>query len=143
MNFHIVACGGSVMHQLTIQLKRLGHSVSGSDDEIFEPALSNLKSHDLLPNEMGWNADRINKNLDAVIVGMHAHNDNPEWLKAKELGLKIYSYPEFIYEQSKTKIRVAIAGSHGKTTITGMVMHALKQNNKAFDYLVGAKARWI
>ncbi len=139
MNFHIVACGGSVMHQLTIQLKRLGHSVSGSDDEIFEPALTNLKVHNLLPNEMGWNADRINEKLDAVIVGMHAHKDNPEWLRAKELGLKIYSYPEFIYEHSKNKIRVAIAGSHGKTTITGMVMHVLKQNNKAFDFLVGAK----
>ena len=88
---------------------------------------------------MGWNADRITKNLDAVIVGMHAHADNPEWLKAKDLGLKIYSYPEFIYEHSKNKTRVAIAGSHGKTTITGMVMHVLKQNNKAFDFLVGAK----
>ncbi len=139
MNFHIVACGGSVMHQLTIQLKRLGHHVTGSDDEIFEPALSNLKVHNLLPEEMGWNAERITKNLDAVIVGMHAHADNPEWLKAKDLGLKIYSYPEFIYEHSKNKTRVAIAGSHGKTTITGMVMHVLKQNNKAFDFLVGAK----
>ncbi|MFM2047626.1 MAG: hypothetical protein RI955_172 [Bacteroidota bacterium] len=139
MRYHIIACGGSIMHQLTIQLKLKGNIVTGSDDEIFEPALSNLKKHDLLPNEMGWNADRITNDIDVVIVGMHAHADNPEWMKAKELGLKIYSYPEFIYEHSKNKQRICIAGSHGKTTITGMVMHVLKENKIDFDFLVGAK----
>ncbi|MEY4875998.1 MAG: hypothetical protein RL708_1147 [Bacteroidota bacterium] len=139
MRYHIIACGGSIMHQLTIQLKLKGNIVTGSDDEIFEPALSNLKKHDLLPTEMGWNADRITNDIDVVIVGMHAHADNPEWTKAKELGLKIYSYPEFIYEHSKNKQRICIAGSHGKTTITGMVMHVLKENKIDFDFLVGAK----
>ncbi|MEN9523867.1 MAG: hypothetical protein RL065_2244 [Bacteroidota bacterium] len=139
MRFHIIACGGSIMHQLTIQLKLKGNIVTGSDDEIFEPALSNLKKHDLLPNEMGWDANRISNEIDVVIVGMHAHADNPEWSKAKELGLKIFSYPEFIYEHSKNKKRICVAGSHGKTTITGMIMHVLKENKIDFDFLVGAK----
>jgi UDP-N-acetylmuramate: L-alanyl-gamma-D-glutamyl-meso-diaminopimelate ligase len=139
MKYHIIACGGSIMHQLTIQLARLGNEVSGSDDEIFEPALSNLQKHGLLPATQGWDANRIDASIDAIIVGMHAKSDNPELLKAKELGIKLYSYPEFIYEHSKNKKRVAIAGSHGKTSTTAMVMHVLKSNGVAFDYLVGAK----
>ncbi len=139
MYIHFIAIGGSVMHQLAIALKLKGYDVAGSDDEIFEPAKSNLKRYKLLPEEIGWYPEKINKDISAVILGMHAKNDNPELQKAKELGLKIYSFPEYIYEESKTKTRVAVGGSHGKTSTTAMIMHVLKNAEKDFDYLVGAR----
>jgi UDP-N-acetylmuramate: L-alanyl-gamma-D-glutamyl-meso-diaminopimelate ligase len=139
MNVHFIAIGGSVMHQLAISLKKKGYRVTGSDDEIFEPARTNLDNEQLMPGQMGWHPDRITADIDAVILGMHAKEDNPELQKAKELGLKIYSFPEYIYNESRTKIRVAIGGSHGKTSTTAMVMHALRKAGKSFDYLVGAK----
>ncbi|MEV4883584.1 peptidoglycan synthetase [Chitinophaga ginsengisegetis] len=136
---HFIAIGGSVMHQLAIALKNKGYQVTGSDDEIFEPALSNLQQAGILPASMGWDPARITPDLDAVILGMHARDDNPELIKARELQLKIYSFPEYIYQESKNKTRVAIGGSHGKTTTTAMVMHALQVNHQSFDYLVGAR----
>ncbi|ANI89512.1 peptidoglycan synthetase [Arachidicoccus ginsenosidimutans] len=139
MHIHFISIGGSVMHQLAIALHKKGNEVTGSDDEIFEPAKSNLEKEGLLPKQIGWNADNINVSIDAVILGMHAKEDNPELLKAKELGLKIYSFPEYIYEESKNKKRIAIGGSHGKTTTTAMLMHVLKKNHLDFDYLVGAR----
>ncbi len=126
------------MHQLAIALKRKGYKITGSDDEIFEPAKTNLDNADILPGKMGWYAERITNNIDAVILGMHAKDDNPELQKAKDVGLKIYSFPEYIYEESKDKIRVAVGGSHGKTSTTAMIMHVLKNAGKDFDYLVGA-----
>ncbi len=143
-HIHFIAIGGSVMHQLAIALKRKGYDVAGSDDEIFEPAKSNLKRYNLLPEEIGWYPEKISKDINAVILGMHAKYDNPELQKAKELDLKIYSFPEYIYEESKTKTRVAVGGSHGKTSTTAMVMHVLKNAGKdpmaiGFDYLVGAR----
>ena len=139
MHVHFIAIGGSVMHQLAIALKRKGYKVTGSDDEIFEPAKTNLDNEDILPGKMGWNPERITDDIDAVILGMHAKDDNPELQKAKELGLKIYSFPEYIYQESKDKIRVAVGGSHGKTSTTAMIMHVLKNAGKDFDYLVGAR----
>ena len=139
MQVHFIAIGGSVMHQLAIALKRKGYAVTGSDDEIFEPARTNLEKESILPAETGWFPDKINSRIDAVILGMHARADNPELIKAKELGLTIYSFPEYIYEESRTKTRVAIGGSHGKTSTTAMVMHVLKKAGKDFDYLVGAR----
>src|SRR6185312_11082388 len=139
MKVHLIATGGSAMHNLAIALHQKGIQVTGSDDEIFDPAKSNLKKHGLLPPTEGWDVNRITPDLDAVILGMHARVDNPELLKAQELGLKIYSYPEYIYEQSKDKLRVVIGGSHGKTTITSMILHVLQQTGKDFDYLVGAQ----
>jgi len=139
MHVHFIAIGGSVMHQLAITLKRKGYFVSGSDDEIFEPAKSNLEKENILPSETGWFPEKITKNIDAVILGMHAKDDNSELQKAKELGLKIYSFPEYIYQGSKDKIRVAVGGSHGKTSTTAMIMHVLKNAEKKFDYLVGAR----
>lgn len=136
---HFIAIGGSVMHQLAIALKNKGYQVTGSDDEIFEPALSNLQQAGILPASTGWNPARITPDLDAVILGMHARDDNPELIKARGLQLKIYSFPEYIYQESKNKTRVAIGGSHGKTTTTAMVMHALQLNHQSFDYLVGAR----
>lgn len=127
------------MHNLAIALKGKGYQITGSDDEIFEPSLSRLAQHGLLPDTIGWNPDRITSNLDAVVLGMHARLDNPELIRAKELGVKIYSYPEYLYEQTKDKTRVVIGGSHGKTTITSMVMHVLKHNGIDFDYMVGAQ----
>lgn len=127
------------MHQLAIALKRKGYQVTGTDDEIFEPAKSNLQREGLLPGSFGWNPGMITADLDAVILGMHAKADNPEIQKAKELGLKIYSFPEYIYQESRNKVRVAVGGSHGKTTTTSMIMHVLKQTGLLFDYLVGAK----
>lgn len=137
MKIHLIATGGAIMHNMAIALHKKGYEVSGSDDVIYEPALSRLKKYDLLP-EFGWNADRITPDIDIVILGMHAKADNPELLKAQELGLRIMSFPEFIYEQSKNKLRVVIAGSHGKTTVTAMVMHVLKNCGKEFDYAVGS-----
>ncbi len=139
MKVHFISIGGSVMHQLAIALKRKGYEVTGTDDEIFEPAKSNLEQEGLLPKEIGWNPDLITSNLDAVILGMHAKADNPEIAKAKELGLKIYSFPEYIYQESIQKKRIVVGGSHGKTTTTSMIMHVLKILHKDFDYLVGAK----
>lgn len=139
MKVHFISIGGSVMHQLAIALKKKGYDVTGSDDEIFEPALSNLKQADILPDIIGWNPDYIKPDLDAVILGMHARANNPELLRARDLGLPIYSFPEYIYQESIQKKRIIVGGSHGKTTTTSMIMHVLKEQNMAFDYLVGAK----
>jgi UDP-N-acetylmuramate: L-alanyl-gamma-D-glutamyl-meso-diaminopimelate ligase len=139
MQVHFIAIGGSVMHQLAIALKRKGYAVTGSDDEIFEPARANLEKESILPAATGWFPEKINEGIDAVILGMHARADNPELIKARELGLTIYSFPEYIYEESRTKTRVAIGGSHGKTSTTAMVMHVLKFAGRDFDYLVGAR----
>lgn len=126
------------MHNLAIALQLKGHTVSGSDDEIFEPAKSRLKEHGILPDAFGWDANRITTDIDAIILGMHARLDNPELLKAQELKLNIYSFPEYIYKNTIDKTRIAIAGSHGKTTITSMIMHVMHKCNKEFDYMVGA-----
>lgn len=139
MKIHIIAIGGSIMHNLAIDLKNNGHTVSGSDDEIHEPSYSKLKKNNLLPEKIGWFPEKITTDIDIIILGMHARSDNPELLKAQELNLKIYSYPEFIYQNSITKKRIVIGGSHGKTTITSMILHVLKKNQYLFDYLVGAQ----
>lgn len=136
---HFIAIGGSVMHNLAIALHRQGYQITGSDDEIYDPASSRLQKLGLLPAEIGWFPEKIHQGLDAVILGMHARKDNPELARAQELGIPIYSYPEYIYQQSQNKQRVVIAGSHGKTTITSMILHALRVNNRQFDYLVGAQ----
>jgi UDP-N-acetylmuramate: L-alanyl-gamma-D-glutamyl-meso-diaminopimelate ligase len=133
---HFIAIGGSAMHNLAIALKDKGYQVTGSDDAIFEPSRSRLEKKGILPQEMGWFPEKVTADIDAVILGMHAHQDNPELAKAKELGLKIYSYPEFLYEQSKNKTRVVIAGSHGKTTITSMILHVLNFHRKEVDFMV-------
>lgn len=138
MRIHLIAIGGAVMHNLALVLKKLGHRVSGSDDEIFEPAYSRLKQSDLLPAYTGWNPEIITRNIDIVILGMHAKKDNTELKKALDLRLKIRSFPEFMYENTKDKQRIVVAGSHGKTTTTAMIMHVLKQHNYSFDYLVGS-----
>lgn len=139
MNVHFIAIGGSIMHNLAISLRRNGHIVTGSDDEIFEPALTLLKNEGLLPDSIGWDAHRVHSGLDAVILGMHAKKDNPELLKAQELGIDIYSFPAFVAKQIHDKKRVVIGGSHGKTTTTGMIMHVLKACNVNFDYLIGSR----
>jgi len=139
MNVHFIAIGGAAMHNLAIDLVKKGYHVSGSDDEIFEPSKSRLAANGILPEQWGWFPNKINKELDAVILGMHALADNPELIRAQELGLKIYSYPEYLYEQCKNKLRVVIGGSHGKTSITSMVMHVLRFNCYDFDYMVGAQ----
>ena len=136
---HFISIGGSVMHNLAIELHLKGFIVTGSDDEIYEPSSSRLAQYDLLPAVTGWFPEKITSDLEAVILGMHARQDNPELAKAKELGIKVYSYPEYIFEQSQNKQRVVIAGSHGKTTITSMILHVLKYNNRNFNYLVGAQ----
>lgn len=139
MRIHLIAIGGSAMHNMAIALHLKGYQVSGSDDEIFEPSKSRLAKYGLLPTWMGWDASKINTDLDAIILGMHARADNPELLKAQELGLKIYSYPEYIYEQTKNKKRVVIGGSHGKTSITAMILHVLNELKIDNDYMVGAQ----
>jgi len=139
MRVHFIAIGGSAMHNLAIALHQKGYMVSGSDDVIFEPSKSRLDRYKLLPNDFGWFPEKITKDINAVILGMHAKEDNEELLKAQELGLKIYSYPEFLYEQSKNKTRVVIGGSHGKTTITAMILHVLQYHDKDVDYMVGAQ----
>lgn len=141
MKIHFIAIGGAVMHNLAIVLRRKGNTVTGSDDKINDPAKTNLEKEGLMPAKIGFDAANITPDLDAVILGMHARVDNPELLKAQELGIKIYSFPEYIYEVSKKKLRVVIAGSHGKTTITSMVMHVLKECGMNFDYMVGAKVK--
>jgi len=139
MNLHFIAIGGSAMHNLALALHQKGYKVTGSDDAIFEPSKSKLESAGIMPSEMGWFPNKIIGNLDAVILGMHAKKDNPELAKAIEMGIKIYSYPEFLFEQSKHKTRVVIGGSHGKTTITSMILHVLHYNNKEIDFMVGAQ----
>ena len=136
---HFIAIGGSAMHNLALALHNKGYQVTGSDDAIFEPSKSRLDKKGILPAEMGWFPEKITTDIEAVILGMHAKADNPELLKAQELGLKIYSYPEFLYEQSKNKTRVVIGGSHGKTTITSMILHVMHYHNIAVDYMVGAQ----
>ncbi|MCB0456944.1 MAG: peptidoglycan synthetase [Flavobacteriaceae bacterium] len=139
MKVHFIAIGGSAMHNLALALHHKGYQVTGSDDEIFEPSKGRLASKGLLPSSLGWFPEKLTSEIEAVILGMHAKADNPELLKAKELGLKIYSYPEFLYEQSKQKTRVVIGGSHGKTTITSMILHVMHYHNKEVDYMVGAQ----
>lgn len=139
MRIHFIAIGGAAMHNLAIALHKKGDIVTGSDDEIFNPSRARLATYGLLPESIGWNQNRISRELDAIILGMHARADNPELLKAKELGLKIYSYPEFLYEHAKSKTRIVIGGSHGKTTITAMVLHVLKQVGIETDYMLGAQ----
>ncbi|MBP6358589.1 MAG: peptidoglycan synthetase [Sediminibacterium sp.] len=139
MKVHFISIGGSVMHQLAIALQGKGYQVTGTDDEIFEPALTHLRDKGLLPSAFGWQPDLITSDLDAVILGMHAKADNPELIKAQELGLSIYSFPEYIFHESQQKKRVVVGGSHGKTTTTSMIMHVLKTCHQDFDYLVGAK----
>ena len=139
MRTHFIAIGGAAMHNLALALHNKGYKVTGSDDAIFEPSKSRLENKGLLPNEMGWFPEKITTDIDAIILGMHAKANNPELLKAQELGLKIYSYPEFLYEQSKDKTRVVIGGSHGKTTITSMILHVMHYHNVEVDYMVGAQ----
>lgn len=139
MRIHFIAIGGAAMHNLALALTEKKYIITGSDDEIFEPSKSRLEKAGLLPAAFGWFPEKIKPNLDAVILGMHARADNPELLRAQELGIKIFSYPEFLYEQTKNKIRVVIAGSHGKTTVTSMIMHVLKTSDIDFDYMVGAQ----
>jgi len=138
-HIHFIAIGGAVMHQLALALKRQGNIVTGSDDEINDPAKSNLAQAGILPEKSGWYPEKITDKTDAIVLGMHAKADNPELIAAKKLGIPIYSFPQYVYEVSKNKKRVVIAGSHGKTTITSTVMHILKKQNVKFDYLVGAK----
>ena len=138
-NVHFIAIGGSAMHNLAIALSRKGMHVTGSDDEIFEPSKSRLAKQGILPNTIGWNSENIHSELDAVILGMHAREDNPELLKAKELNIPIFSYPEYLYEQSKDKKRIVIGGSHGKTTITSMLLHVTNAMGMNVDYMVGAQ----
>ena len=129
MRIHLIAIGGSAMHNMALALHHKGFKVSGSDDAIFEPSKTRLDKHGLLPNEIGWFDEKITSDLDAIILGMHARIDNPELAKAKELEIPIFSYPEYIYEQSKNKKRVVIGGSHGKTSITAMILHVLQNLN--------------
>jgi UDP-N-acetylmuramate: L-alanyl-gamma-D-glutamyl-meso-diaminopimelate ligase len=139
MRIHFVAIGGAAMHNLAIALHLKGHEITGSDDEIFDPASTNLARHGLLPDRIGWNPDCISKELDCIVLGMHAREDNPELIRAKEIGVRIFSYPEFLYEQTQNKTRVVIGGSHGKTTVTSMILFVLKKMQMDFDYMVGAQ----
>jgi UDP-N-acetylmuramate: L-alanyl-gamma-D-glutamyl-meso-diaminopimelate ligase len=136
---HFIAIGGSAMHNLAIALHLKGYKVTGSDDEIFEPSKSRLAQHGLLPNEWGWFPELITHDLDAIILGMHARKDNPELIRALELGLKVYSYPEYLYGQTHNKKRLVVGGSHGKTTVTSMIMHVLRKLGKPYDFMVGAQ----
>jgi UDP-N-acetylmuramate: L-alanyl-gamma-D-glutamyl-meso-diaminopimelate ligase len=139
MKIHLIAIGGSAMHNMALALYQKGFEVTGSDDAIFSPSKERLAKYNLLPNELGWFANKITTDLDAIILGMHAREDNPELAKAKELNIPIYSYPEYIYQQSKHKKRVVIGGSHGKTSITAMILHVLQSLNIDCDYMVGAQ----
>ncbi|MFA8301094.1 MAG: UDP-N-acetylmuramate--L-alanine ligase [Hyphomicrobiales bacterium] len=141
MRIHFIAIGGSAMHNLAIALHIKGYQITGSDDHIFEPSRSRLKKYNLLPEKEGWYPEKITKDIDVVVVGMHAHKDNPELEKAIQLGIKTYSYPEFLYEQSRDKKRVVIGGSHGKTTTTSMILHILESSGIKFDYMVGAQLK--
>ena len=139
MNVHFIAIGGAAMHNLALALHNKGYNVTGSDDTIFDPSKSRLEAKGLLPESFGWFPEKITLDLDAIVLGMHAKADNPELQKAQELGLRIYSYPEFLYEQSKNKTRVVIGGSHGKTTITSMILHVMHYHDRDVDYMVGAQ----
>ena len=139
MKIHFIAIGGAIMHSLAIELHKIGHTVSGSDDCIYNPAKTNLEKHNLLPQKEGWNPEAIDNEIDLIILGMHAKKDNPELLKSNSLGLKVVSFPEFIYNYSKNKKRVVISGSHGKTTISSMIIHVLKHSKINCDFIVGAK----
>ncbi len=139
MHIHFIAIGGAAMHNLAIALHSKGYKVTGSDDEIFDPSRSRLEKLGLLPKQFGWFPEKINDQIDVIILGMHARKDNPELVRAQELGIKVYSYPEYLFEQCKNKKRVVIGGSHGKTTITSMIMHVLKTLDYKFDYMVGAQ----
>lgn len=141
MKVHFIAIGGSAMHNLAIALHLKGVDVTGSDDEIFDPARGRLQQYGLLPESEGWHPERIVPELDAIVLGMHARLDNPELIKAQQLGLKIYSYPEYLYEQSKDKLRIVVGGSHGKTTTTAMILHVLNYCNIEADYMVGAQLK--
>ena len=136
---HFIAIGGSAMHNLAIALHRKGYEVTGSDDEIFEPSRTRLKNEGILPEELGWHPEKLDDSYESVILGMHARIDNPELIRAQELGLKVYSYPEYLYEQSKDKTRIVIGGSHGKTTITSMILHVMKHAGVETDFMVGAQ----
>ena len=137
---HFIAIGGAAMHNLALAVaSKAGYQVTGSDDEIFEPALSHLRDAGLLPDEIGWHPERITPDLDAIILGMHAREDNPELVRARELGIKIYSFPEYLYEQTKDKIRIVVGGSHGKTTTTSMILYVLNRLGIEADYMVGAQ----
>ena len=137
---HFIAIGGAAMHNLALAVaSKEGYQVTGSDDEIFDPALTHLREAGLLPDEMGWHPERITKDIDAIILGMHAREDNPELVRARELGLKIYSFPEYLYEQTKGKIRIVVGGSHGKTTTTSMILYVLNRLGIEADYMVGAQ----
>lgn len=138
MEIHLIAIGGSIMHNLALCLHRAGHKVTGSDDVIYDPAASRLKAEELLPKSFGWNPDHIHDGLDLIILGMHAKNDNPELLKAKAMGIPLLSFPEYIAKASQDKTRIVVAGSHGKTTTTSMIMHLFHQSNIPHDYMVGA-----
>ena len=128
------------MHNLALAVaSKAGYKVTGSDDEIFDPALSHLRDAGLLPDEMGWHPERITPDIDAIILGMHAREDNPELVRARELGIKIYSFPEYLYEQTKDKIRIVVGGSHGKTTTTSMILYVLNRLGIEADYMVGAQ----
>ena len=139
MRIHFIAIGGAAMHNLAIALKIKKYHITGSDDIINDPSKTRLKTYELYPDELGWHEDRITKEIDAIVLGMHAREDNPELLEAKKLNIKIFSYPEFIYEQSKLKTRVVIGGSHGKTTITSMILHVMNFYEIDVDYMVGAQ----
>ncbi len=136
---HFIAIGGSAMHNLAIALHRKGYEVTGSDDEIFEPSRTRLYNEGILPDQIGWHPEKLDASYESVILGMHARIDNPELIRAQELGLKVYSYPEYLYEQSKDKTRIVIGGSHGKTTITSMILHVMKQAGIETDFMVGAQ----
>lgn len=138
MRIHFISIGGAVMHNMAIALHKKGFRVTGSDDEIYEPAKSRLEKYGLLPKEIGWNINNITKDINAIVLGMHARKDNPEMLRAQEMGIKIYSFPEYMYEQTKDKKRIVIGGSHGKTSTTAMIMYVLKYHHIEFDYLVGS-----
>lgn len=141
MNYHFIAIGGAVMHNLALELHAHGYGITGSDDEIFDPAKSRLEKAGILPPQYGWFPEKIHEGLDGIILGMHARENNPELIKARELNLKIYSFPEYIYEHAKNKTRIVIGGSHGKTTSTAMLMHVLNCHKIDFDYLVGSQLR--
>jgi UDP-N-acetylmuramate: L-alanyl-gamma-D-glutamyl-meso-diaminopimelate ligase len=138
MRVHFISIGGAVMHNLALALHHKGFTVTGSDDEIYEPAKSRLDKVGILPKSIGWNVNNITPDLDAIVLGMHARKDNPELIRAQEMGLKIYSFPEYMYEQTKDKKRIVIGGSHGKTSTTAMILFVLKYFNVDFDYLVGS-----
>ncbi len=139
MRIHLISIGGAVMHNLALELQAVGHKITGSDDEIYNPSYDRLDKAGLLPQQMGWDASRITQDIDLILLGMHARPDNPELQRAQKLKLEIQSFPEFIGQHAKGKIQIVVAGSHGKTTTTSMIMHALKENEVEFDYLVGAQ----